>query len=181
MLFAFALAVVSLVFIGLCGSRIWRELASWPIPRVRLVLSGLTAWLVVLGFAAFLVASPRLARAGVNYYNTFVAKSFGIGAGPARLTQMHYGCDATSDAAAGAWSSRATSTSSSASFTLANVAVGDSCQYVPGAAVGASNQAVVWTCQVTGSNTVRERVTNASGGSITPTTGQHCALSFHAQ
>ena len=72
----------------------------------------------------------------------------------------------------GAWSSRSTSTSTSEAITVTGAAIGDSCAYVPGVTVAATAQALDWTCAITAANTATLRVTNASGGSLTPTTGR---------
>lgn len=119
-----------------------------------------------------------------QFHNTVMfRKGFTVGtpATASYVTQILYGCDAASDAAAGTWSSRSTSTSTSATFTLTGVSVGDACDYIPGAAVAAGGQALDWRCEISATNTVLERVTNASGGSLTPTTGKRCAIVTRAQ
>lgn len=97
------------------------------------------------------------------------------------ITNVHYACDCATDGVSnscGTWSSRSTSTSSAGTFTVSGALVGDACVYIPGTTVSSGGQALDWRCEVSTTDTVKERVTNASGGSLTPTQGKHCALTF---
>jgi hypothetical protein len=76
------------------------------------------------------------------------------------------------EASHGTFSSRSTSTSTSYSVTVTGAAIGDSCDVVFGIAVAAANQALEENCKITAADTATVRITNASGGSITPTTGR---------
>jgi hypothetical protein len=76
------------------------------------------------------------------------------------------------ESAHGTFSSRSTSTSTSYSVTVKGALLGDDCNVVYGVAVAAANQALEETCKITAADTATVRITNASGGSITPTTGR---------
>lgn len=178
-------------FTALIALRARRRLDSDPVrePSPPVKISGRTIG-IVLVVLALLAAGAAL---GVNYNNLTVdgrtAKiTTGLLLQPrtgatgrtgntsvTNLSEDYYEggtstCPA-SEAAAGPWSARSTSTSTSETLTTSGVVVGDHCDPLECAAASSTNQALVWTCKVTAADTTVLRVTNASGATITPKTG----------
>ena len=104
--------------------------------------------------------------------------TFKIGTTGTAIANRYEGCDTTSEAQAGAWSSRSTSTSTKEDITVTGAAAGDACMVALGATAAGTKQALAWNCEVSGANTATLHVTNASGGSLTPTTGKRCVRTF---
>lgn len=122
--------------------------------------------------ALALCTSVAAFSATIRSYPPSAFASIYLGSNGHGLTNSGYACSES-----GTWTQRASASSSSGTFTVQGAQPGDACMTFPAAAL-TTNQALTWTCSVLSSNTVRLRVTNASGGTITPTAGSRCAATF---
>ncbi len=159
--------------------------------RALLLVAFLFSVMMVGG--AYNVASA-LPTTDTNFWNFLATFYGGVTVGPRTapgqsITASYFFCDQASDSLLlnGTWSSRSTSTSTAESFNMsasnpggvANVPkIGSTCIPVLGALVAAQKQALNYQCEVSSNGTATLHVTNASGGSLTPTTGQRCVRTF---